>query len=253
MKKVFLGILLLGCAIFSYQEARAAGFGLYEFSARGNALAGTTMARDATPGSMAMNPAQVARVPGLQIEAGMTMITAGADVTYDGHTQHTDRQYFFIPHTYMTWEINEKFSAGLGVFSRFGLGNSYPEDWAGANTIYDISVQSMSVQPTLAVNVNEWLSLGVGLEVMWFDIYIANKIRLGNAPGLGFDMGEVDSKVSGDHYAIGGTLGVHLHPLDWLGIGVSYRTAMKHAIDGKAKFNKSDINPMVSPMFGQAF
>lgn len=253
MKKVFLSMLLLGCALFSCQEARAAGFGLYEFSARGNALAGTTMAREATPGSMAMNPAQVARVPGLQIEAGMTMITAGADVTYDGKTQHTDRQYFFIPHTYMTWEINEKFSAGLGVFSRFGLGNSYPEDWAGANTIYDISVQSMSVQPTLAVNVNEWLSLGVGLEVMWFDIYIANKIRLGNAPGYGFDMGQVDSKVSGDHYAIGGTLGVHLHPLDWLGIGVSYRTAMKHAIDGKAKFNKSDINPMVAPMFGQAF
>lgn len=122
VKKVFLSMLLLGCALFSCQEARAAGFGLYEFSARGNALAGTTMAREATPGSMAMNPAQVARVPGLQIEAGMTMITAGADVTYDGKTQHTDRQYFFIPHTYMTWEINEKFSAGLGVFSRFGLG-----------------------------------------------------------------------------------------------------------------------------------
>lgn len=132
VRKIFWGILLLSCALFSYQQARAAGFGLYEFSARGNALAGTTMARDATPGSMAMNPAQVARVPGLQIEAGMTMITAGADVTYDGKTQSTDRQYFFIPNSYMTWQINEKFSVGLGIFSRFGLGNSYPEDWAGA-------------------------------------------------------------------------------------------------------------------------
>ena len=253
VRKMFLGVLLLACAVFSYNEARAAGFGLYEFSARGNALAGTTIARDATPGSMAMNPAQVARVPGLQIEAGMTTITAGADVTYDGHSQSTDRQYFFVPHTYMTWQINEKFSAGLGIFSRFGLGNSYPEDWVGATSIYDISVQSMSAQPTLAVNVNDWLSLGVGLEIMWFDIDIKNKIALGPAPVFGFDMGQVDSKISGDNYAIGGTLGVHLHPLDWLSIGVSYRTNIKQDVDGKAKFNKSDINPLVQPMFGQAF
>ena len=68
MKKVFLGILLLGCAIFSYQEARAAGFGLYEFSARGNALAGTTMARDATPGSMAMNPAKWPGCPAFRLK-----------------------------------------------------------------------------------------------------------------------------------------------------------------------------------------
>ena len=161
-------------------QALAAGFGPSEFTTRGHAMAGTTVARDATPGSMAMNPAQVARVPGLQIEAGLTMITAGADVTYDGHTQSTDRQYFFIPHTYMTWQLNEKFSVGLGIFSRFGLGNSYPEDWAGADSIYKIGVQSMSAQPTLAVNVNEWLSLGVGLEVMWFDIDIRNKIPLGS-------------------------------------------------------------------------
>ena len=49
VRKMFLGVLLLACAVFSYNEARAAGFGLYEFSARGNALAGTTIARDATP------------------------------------------------------------------------------------------------------------------------------------------------------------------------------------------------------------
>lgn len=251
MRRLLFCMFLLGSLILGGSQARAAGFGLYEFNARGNALAGTTVARDATPGSMAMNPAQVARVPGLQIEAGMTMITAGADVTYAGHTQKTDRQYFFIPHTYMTWQLNEKFSMGLGVFSRFGLGNSYPEDWAGADTIYDMAVQSMSVQPTLAVNVNEWLSLGIGLEVMWFDIDIRNKIGLGSYGP--YNMGRVDSKVKGDNYAVGGTLGVHIHPLDWLSFGASYRTFMKHAIDGKANFNKSEVNPMFSGTFSQAF
>ena len=251
MRRLLFCMFLLGSLVLGGSHARAAGFGLYEFNARGNALAGTTVARDATPGSMAMNPALVARVPGLQIEAGMTMITAGADVTYAGHTQKTDRQYFFIPHTYMTWQLNEKFSMGLGVFSRFGLGNSYPEDWAGADTIYDMAVQSMSVQPTLAVNVNDWLSLGIGLEVMWFDIDIRNKIGLGSYGP--YNMGRVDSKVKGDNYAVGGTLGVHIHPLDWLSFGASYRTFMKHAIDGEANFNKSEISPMFSGTFSRAF
>ena len=151
----------------------------------------------------------------------------------------------------MTWQLNEKFSVGLGIFSRFGLGNSYPEDWAGADSIYKIGVQSMSAQPTLAVNVNEWLSLGVGLEVMWFDIDIRNKIPLGSFGP--YNMGQVDSKIKGDNYAVGGTIGMHIHPLDWLSFGASYRTSMKHSIDGKANFNKSEVNPMFAPLFSQAF
>ncbi len=214
--------------VFGSVRGYAAGFGLYEYSARGNALAGTTMARDATPGSMAMNPAQVARVPGLQIEAGVVVIAPDSTVTYNGEKQGVDRNYFVIPHTYMTWQINDKFSAGLGIFSRFGLGNSYPEDWAGAGSIYDVSVQSMSAQPTLAVNVTDWLSLGAGLEVMWFDIDLRNKIGL---PALVPNPGQVDSKISGDNYAIGGTLGIHIHPLDWLSFGASYRTSVKQDID----------------------
>ena len=197
---------------------------------------------------MATNPAQVARVPGLQIEAGMTIITAGADVTFRGEKQSIDRHYFFLPHTYMTWQINDKLSAGLGIFSRFGLGNSYPEDWVGADNIYDINVQSMSAQPTIAANVTDWLSLGVGLEIMWFDIDLRNKIGL-PIPGAG----QVDSKISGDNYAVGGTFGIHVHPLDWLSIGASYRTFMKQDIDGDAKFNKSEVNPALQPLFGSAF
>lgn len=213
-------------------------------------LGGTTMARDATPEAMAVNPAQVARVPGLQIEAGMTMIAPEADVTFRGETQSVDRNYFFIPHTYMTWQINDKFSVGLGIFSRFGLGNSYPEDWVGADNIYDISVQSMSAQPTIAANVTDWLSLGVGLEVMWFDIDLKNKIGL---PPLVPNPGQVDSKISGDNYAIGGTFGIHIHPLDWLSIGASYRTFMKQDVDGKARFNKSEVSPFLQPAFANAF
>lgn len=199
---------------------------------------------------MAMNPAQVARVPGLQIEAGVVVIAPDATVTYNGEKQGIDRHYFVIPHTYMTWQITDKLSAGLGIFSRFGLGNSYPEDWAGADSIYDVNVQSMSAQPTLAVNVNKWLSLGVGLEVMWFDIDLRNKIGL---PPLIPNPGQVDSKISGDNYAVGGTIGLHLHPLDWLSFGASYRTSMKQSVDGRARFNKSEVSPFLQPMLGEAF
>ena len=66
-------------------------------------------------------------------------------------------------------------------------------------------------------------------------------------------MGQVDSKIKGDNYAVGGTIGMHIHPLDWLSFGASYRTSMKHSIDGKANFNKSEVNPMFAPLFSQAF
>ncbi len=225
--------------------AKAAGFGLYEFSARGNAMAGTTAARDATPGAMAMNPAQVARVPGIQVETGFTVITAGADVTYDNVDTHTDRQYFFVPHAYMTYELNEKFTLGVGLFSRFGLGNSYPKNWVGNTEIYDITLQTMSLQPTLGVNVNEWLSLGIGAEIMWLDLDMRNMVDTG--------VGKVRNKVSGDNYAAGFTLGAHVHPVDWLGFGVSYRSPITHNLQGKARFDKTGINPLFAGAFGQAF
>jgi len=244
-------MLLLVCLAFGPGEARAAGFSLYEYSARGNALAGTTIAREATPASLAMNPAQVARVPGLQLEAGVTMITATADVTYAGESQNVIREYFFAPHSYLTWEINEKISAGLGIFSRFGLGSLYPEDWAGRFEIYRAAVKSASVQPTVAVNVTGWLSLGLGLEIIWLDIDIRNKIAL-NHPIAG-SMGEVDSKLKGDNFAYGGVIGLHLHPRDWLSIGASYRNSITHSIGGQAEFNKSGINPLFRGGFEQAF
>lgn len=66
MRKVLLVLCLALCPL----QAWAAGYGVYEWSARGNALGGAMVARDADPSSVAYNPAAITDLEGAQIQMG---------------------------------------------------------------------------------------------------------------------------------------------------------------------------------------
>ena len=63
------------------------------------------------------------------------MVTASADTSYDGHSTSAKNQTWYVPNFYFTHQITDNLSAGVMVNSRFGLGNEYDKDWAGAVTI----------------------------------------------------------------------------------------------------------------------
>ncbi|WP_084630319.1 OmpP1/FadL family transporter [Desulfovibrio aminophilus] len=182
----WLFMCMFVCILAVPGVVRAAGFALYEYSARGNAMGGALAATQRPDASaIAFNPATLALMSKPQAVAGVTFITPSATVVRNGVDQKLKDQTFAVPHAYYVQPVNEDVVLGIGEFTRFGLGTKYPYDWAGAAKMYDVLFESYSVAPTVAFRCSDALSIGVGLEVMKAGVDIWRHITFG---GSDFDM-----------------------------------------------------------------
>ncbi len=84
----------------------AAGFALYEGSARGNALGGGVMGRAVDASANFYNPATLTDMTGTVVTVGMTTEHPTADTFIDGHPgRKMDPGCFVLPHLYLAQEL----------------------------------------------------------------------------------------------------------------------------------------------------
>lgn len=258
MARIFIFSIFL--FFWSLGSAFAAGFALYEFSARGNALGGTLIGRADDPSALAYNPAGITQLPGKQVQGGLSVIAPMVDVTvsnpYAADAQTTtrgERNYWVPPHLYYTHQINDRLWLGLGLLSRFGLGTEFDDDWSGRYNNRYAGVQSGSLNPNLAYKITDDLSVAVGAEVMYFDIELRRAIDgsplfgqpITNNPAT--SAADIDMKLKGDSWGYGFNAAVHYTPADWIRMGLSYRGPVKQKVKGDATFN----SPVNHPVFFQ--
>ena len=145
-----------------------AGFALYEYSARGTAMGGATVANKAEPASLAVNPALITELDGTQAQLGLTVVTANAKTTVAGQQRGLKNDVWYLPNFYVTQKWSDQVSVGLGGFSRYGLGGEYKnwETWAGSQLAYKVKLETFSFTPTIAVKANDEFSVAMGLEAM---------------------------------------------------------------------------------------
>ncbi len=229
MKKLVLTLPFL----FLANLALASGFGLYEFSARGNAMGGAVLAGEAEPASLALNPALITELPGKQIQTGITVVTASGGVTFGGISADSKRQWWPLPNIYYTQQINERWWWGLGAMARFGLSNDYEKDWMGAtaNSLYHVGVTTFSVQPTVAFKATDRLALSLGAEVQYLNF--TEKIH------FGYGGADTDMKLDGDSTALSGILALFYNANEKVNFGASFRFRNDHSVKGPAKYSKN--------------
>lgn len=228
MFRVLLAAML--CVAAWSPFAQAAGFAMYEFSARGNALGGAMTARRADPSSIAFNPALVTQLEGTQTLAGVTVVAPQVSVDVNGSTTDAESNMWTIPHAYATTQINDNLFLGVGTFSRFGLGTEYPSDWAARNDLQSVSIKSMSVNPVLGVRHGNF-ALGMGIEAMWFDYDQRQATTVGTT--------DIDGRVRGDATGFGLNGGAWWKATDSVALGASFRTPIKQDLEGRATFDKN--------------
>jgi long-chain fatty acid transport protein len=250
MKKLCCSVMLFGVLsmVFAPQLCYGNGFAIYEGSARGNALGGTLVGRADDPSALFYNPAGITQLPGLQMMIGATAITPSVDVVTAQGTTQTEDNWYFPPHFYTSYQVSDVVWVGLGVFSPFGLGTEFDDNWAGRYNNYNATLQTVSVNPNLAVKLTDKLSLAAGISAMWLDIKLEKKIDssrfLGNPnynnPNVSaFD---VDSSLQGDTVGIGFNAAAHYKACDWLALGASYRSQVKQNISSAdADFTKPSL------------
>lgn len=237
-KSAFIGFILFLLA-FS-ERADAAGFGIYEWSARGNALGGAMVARADDPSAVAFNPAGMVQLEGTQMMFGFTAISPTADMTgYDLSDGLMSEPYattvsstWFPPHFYYVRQFNDNQWFGIGIFTRFGLGTEFEPDWFGRYNSYKAEIMSVSLNPSWAWKVNEKFSVGVGVEAMYFAIDLRKRIP----PISAYSLPENDSRLDGDSFGWGWNLGLLFKPVEDVRFGLTYRSTIEQEVKGDIKF-----------------
>ena len=127
-----------------------------------------------------------------------------------------------VPASYMTCRLTDKLYAGLALNSQFGL-LTKPDDlaWAGSPIAVTSKVFSANLNPTLAYRLTPALTLGIGLQIEYFQI----RLNHGSFPSL------AGPPLAGSRQLRGRRLGRGRHgrrsvaadarhlPRDWLPLG----------------------------------
>ncbi|SIN89554.1 OmpP1/FadL family transporter [Halodesulfovibrio marinisediminis] len=240
MTRRVIQLIAICSMVLAAVSVQAAGFGIYEFSARANALGNSVMAGKADPSSIALNPAQLTQLDGTQIAIGASGIYPQATVdiespasdagSYDGKST-----LWTMPHLYVTHAVNDQIYVGMGVFSRFGLGTEFDKNWPGASDVYKVGIKTVSINPLIGYKVTDNFAIAIGPEIMWFDFELKKKT------GHPLNHVYLDTEMGGDSWGAGLALGMRYQWTDWLSLGASYRSEVTQNVEGKIKMTYGGV------------
>lgn len=250
MKKLCLVFISLLVSLTLTTSVFAAGFALTEPSARANGLGGATVAQGGDPSVLFSNPAAMTRLPGIQTQIGAVVLQPKLDITTYGvapfppipgtnsttpNKTSMENNTFIAPSAYVTSQLSDKLWAGVGAFTRFGLGTEFAQTWQGRYNAYYSEVKTFEVNPNIAYKFTDKLSLSAGVSAMYMDIKLQKKI-----PGVLFGgppTQDIDQTFTANSWGYGFNLGAHYQALDWVSIGFAYRSQVTQHLEGNANFN----------------
>lgn len=218
--------------------ALGAGFQLNEHGARGMAQGGAFAARALDGSAIFFNPAGLGFQKGTSFYAGTTLIaTAGKYLNIAGVETDQESGTFFPSNAYITHTFDNGLAVGVGFFSPYGLGTTWPADWAGRRLAVDTQLKTFFINPTIAYKFSEQFAIGVGVSYAWSDVSLSYRAPtyaslLPPTPATTDGTAELTGKGN----AINFNVGLSYKPTEKLYLGASYRHTTKIDYDGDVKF-----------------
>jgi long-chain fatty acid transport protein len=260
--------LICGALAIGPTVVQASGFALLEQSASrlSTAFAGSgVLADDAT--TLFFNPATLSHLEQGQLIA----LTSGIEITSQfrnsgsvaafgqplGGDGGDAGEWNLVPGAYLAVPVGDRFSFGLGINAPFGLKLEYDEGWIGRFQALRSEIETLNFNPSVAMRVNDWFSIGVGFSYQRLQAELTNavnysavvaqgvqqlvaqgQIPAAAAPGIiAANAGlEGNARVRGDDSGYGFNVGMLFDLSDATRIGLSYRSAIAYEVSGTITF-----------------
>jgi long-chain fatty acid transport protein len=227
-------------------EARAGGFYVHEQSAyfQGMSFAGAAAGGPALS-AMFWNPATITQHGrGLTAELNGSFIIGHSEIHPSVATAPTGASLLGLgpsrdlasnalaPSTYVVYGFSDRISIGLGLNSPFGLTTKPGQQWAGLFYSRESHAFSLNANPTVAVKIADWLSVGVGAQVQYFKVKLESGFPgSGSFPPFG-PLVPDNLLLKAQSWDLGFTAGVTITPGPWTTIGLGYRSGVDHSLEG---------------------
>ncbi len=265
----WLGIIALP-VFLSPVAVQASGFAVVEQSASGlgNAFAGGSALADEAS-TVYFNPAGMGRMTKKQIQVAAHYIKPTIEYTDDGSTlagvlpiTGNDGEDAgvpaWIPNLYYVHPIDDRLRVGLSVNVPFGLSSEYDPEWVGRYHGIKSAIQTMNINPAVSYQVNNDLSLGFGVSYQTMsaqltsavdNVAVCSGISQQNPAAVPFlncsgittrdGHADIDGSSAGWGYNLGFIYNLSKHDR----LGMAYRSAVDHTLEGDAAF--TDIHPNI--------
>ena len=243
-KYAILFLAVAALLVFAAGPAMAGAFRIPECGAtamgQGNAFVGQAD----NPSAVHHNPAAITGLEGIQITAGMTMITPESEFESDtlATSGSADKETFYPPYFFYANQIGDSdWFMGFGVNAPFGLGTNWDENapfnfyfrnfvttGSPVDIVTETTLEIAKIAPVAAYRVNDKFSVGFGPE--YYDV---QKVvyKGGSTDGIG---GGWDYEMKGDGDGLGFVLSGLYQASDALRVGFTWHSGVTAGLSGDA-------------------
>jgi long-chain fatty acid transport protein len=166
---------------------------------------------------------------GLAPGFGVTEFDADADTPSGGSDGGDQGGFLPITSSQYVHKLSERWRLGLALLSISGASLDPDNDWAGRNETTKVTLFSLSLIPTVAVRLTDWLSVGGGVGITYGKLDI--NVR---TPPLPPDGSERFIKLKDlDDWDVAPYVGVLFEPTPELRLGVLYQGETDFDLTGK--------------------
>jgi long-chain fatty acid transport protein len=243
--KLFVGAGLVVVLTLPVSQVMAGGFQLSDHSVTGlgrNHAGYGVVGDDAS--AVQFNPAGLTLLNKKQVQFGAVINMVSADIedngtnlpsTFTGNSSEDGTpSAVVVPSFYYVHPVNDKLVLGLGFTAPFGTNTDYSDEFFGRFNGKKTELTALDLNPAFGYKINDTVSIGGGISVQKVDVTLGQAIWAGAGS-------EGDFEVEGDSVEVGYNLGVTFNLADDSRLGLSYRSGIKHDIEGDADFIISGV------------
>ena len=143
----------------------------------------------------------------------------------------------------MSRPVDDRFSIGLGLYAPSGLINDYENSFQGRYHGSYSTTKEVTLQPTIAYRINDYVSIGGGPTINRFTAKLKNDLATG-ALNNGQD---TEVTIKGDDTALGYNLGILFDLSEATSWGINYHSKVAYHLEGHTEVAGS---PSVIPLDG---
>ena len=170
--------------------------------------------------------------PGFATESSMSLIWPYANQNASAGTMlalgsaNNSGEFAYVPSSYISYQILPNAWVGVSVNAPYGLSTHFPSAWAGRNYAESSNAKTYNFAPSIAVKINDWLSVGAGVQIQYFRTDLRQGVGNFGPTTL------VRADLSGNGWGYGFTAGITLTPTPTTEIGIGYRSRIDQEIEG---------------------
>jgi long-chain fatty acid transport protein len=218
---------------------------MYELGNPGIGHANAGMAAYASDPSIAyFNPAGMTDLKGQQALIGLQMtalkatFVPGAATTVDGDGGGDAGGIFPGGGIYGVFSVSDRVRLGVAFNAPWGIAFRYGPEWAGRYHIIDSALFGANLNPSVAVRITDWFSIGCGAQVTYFKV--RQSVAFNDFANTN-DGPDGQLQIEGGAWTAAALPGVIFKPSKTTVLGLTYRSPMP--VDIRNDVTISDLGP----------